>query len=1084
MTGLSDLYDDFLTRTLDFSKWTTTYTDVSTVPTGGLNIPLPATVNSYGIIRSVAAASLDNAAAYIRVDAVPTPANGNTIFMVQNAANDQDWVGWVYDNGTLYAQNRTGGVTTSLWSTPYSADHHWWRLRAAGGVTYWESSRDGLVWGVRASSTRATLTNAYVLLQAGHYTASPAPIGTFTIGTFNTLQAINRGVGYYATDFNQTALGNVLQGKNYDGLWTIDDGGQPSSVQIVPFTGGRALSMHAPAEQQNWVRTDQRAPIANLDLSLDVQFISTQHVQRTDAGCGTTSGSKTVTDTHITAGDVGKPVAGPGIPANATIASVTAGTSFVLSVAATATASGVSLTIDRPATDGETPQIIWRQVDVNNYYVIKIFTDYLMVSSVVGGVNTNLRYIGWGTQLGVTYHYRVIHVGSEMVIYRDTGDEASTGLVPRTYEIARVTDTGITAAGDIGMRAFKSAATFDNLEITEGKLPPSERHTFPVRQRTWGAYTADGTGDIPTESGLLQALGTKVGKRFEMASWFFDQGSTFPLAGAQALTAAGYQNVCSWGPEGWSFADILAGVHDTDIDALGTNIAAVGGTFWLRLMAEMNGSWHGYSYKFDPVLNGVSPSIGCSVQSYAQFQQVWIYIVGRIRALAPKTKFVFCVDETDEPRDNMWEFYYPGDGYVDALAFDAYNWGDSVNHSFSWQTHTEAFRDIYARMAGFSATLPIWVGETGAKEPLEDDGKVAGAVVPGRSPIDATHSKGTWVHDLMGETGFSRITTVLWFSVWKERDWRMDSSTDALTAFQTEFAKAPMVQAGGGFDPINVPLPIPFGYVDSKPTGRIEYLKLTEEGYADLVIEPSYGGVWLADFDFGAPSVRSVTEDRVQISGARDYTRLHSAKAITLNLQIVPYLGASVPYLVDTISRWMLPRRRPTLVYKPQGEDERQIKLRPSQFARPIVVNQAQMATMNIQFVAYEGIEVSTPVQAVQVPVGQTVEVVNFGTADALPVIRLNGDLVNPVIYNDTLDSVDAGARLGIAGEITASSFIELDVAARTAQLNGRPDAAAARRSQLSERRWFPLAPFSNFLRLVADSGTGWAEVRFSDSWL
>jgi hypothetical protein len=65
---------------------------------------------------------------------------------------------------------------------------------------------------------------------------------------------------------------------------------------------------------------------------------------RTDPSCGTTSGSPTVTDTAAAAGDVGKSVSGTGVPAGATILTVTAGVSFTMSVNATATGTA-SLTI-------------------------------------------------------------------------------------------------------------------------------------------------------------------------------------------------------------------------------------------------------------------------------------------------------------------------------------------------------------------------------------------------------------------------------------------------------------------------------------------------------------------------------------------------------------------------------------------------------------------------------------------------------------------------------------------------------------------------------------------------------------------
>ena len=60
--------------------------------------------------------------------------------------------------------------------------------------------------------------------------------------------------------------------------------------------------------------------------------------------CSTNS-TTTVTDASAIASDVGKGVSGPGIPLNAYIVSVTVGTSFVMNVAATATAASLTMQI-------------------------------------------------------------------------------------------------------------------------------------------------------------------------------------------------------------------------------------------------------------------------------------------------------------------------------------------------------------------------------------------------------------------------------------------------------------------------------------------------------------------------------------------------------------------------------------------------------------------------------------------------------------------------------------------------------------------------------------------------------------------
>jgi hypothetical protein len=65
---------------------------------------------------------------------------------------------------------------------------------------------------------------------------------------------------------------------------------------------------------------------------------------RSDTGCSTNT-TTTVTDPKAVAADAGKTISGPGIPAGATITTVTAGTGYVISAAATATASGLTFVV-------------------------------------------------------------------------------------------------------------------------------------------------------------------------------------------------------------------------------------------------------------------------------------------------------------------------------------------------------------------------------------------------------------------------------------------------------------------------------------------------------------------------------------------------------------------------------------------------------------------------------------------------------------------------------------------------------------------------------------------------------------------
>jgi len=85
-----------------------------------------------------------------------------------------------------------------------------------------------------------------------------------------------------------------------------------------------------------------------------------------------------------------------------------------------------------------------------------------------------------------------------------------------------------------------------------------------------------------------------------------------------------------------------------------------------RLLPEMNGTWESYS----PNTRG---------QTAAQFRAAWVHVFKVMRnAGAGNVKFVWNPDRVikqSTPIKALW----PGSGYVDWVAFDAYNWADTAH---------------------------------------------------------------------------------------------------------------------------------------------------------------------------------------------------------------------------------------------------------------------------------------------------------------------------------------------------------------------------------------------------------------------
>ena len=111
---------------------------------------------------------------------------------------------------------------------------------------------------------------------------------------------------------------------------------------------------------------------------------------------------------------------------------------------------------------------------------------------------------------------------------------------------------------------------------------------------------------------------------------------------------------------------------------------------------------------------------------------------------------------------------YPGDGYVDWLGMDGYNWGTVPHPTVTgWQTFSQVFTQTYTTITALS-TKPLMVAE------------IASAEQGG--------SKANWITDaysLQIPSNFKRIRAIIWFNRIVETDWRIESSPTAQNAFST-----------------------------------------------------------------------------------------------------------------------------------------------------------------------------------------------------------------------------------------------------------------------------------------------------------
>jgi hypothetical protein len=254
---------------------------------------------------------------------------------------------------------------------------------------------------------------------------------------------------------------------------------------------------------------------------------------------------------------------------------------------------------------------------------------------------------------------------------------------------------------------------------------------------------------------VLDDLETVLARKVPQIVVFRDFAQGFPDLDAREARARGKTLQITWEP--WHFsnpkavklADIAAGKYDAYIDRFAAASRAFGGELWFRFGHEMNGNWYPWC-----------------VANTGQNPQVWIAAQRRIHdrfraAGASNVRWIWCFNTESVPAAAWNDPFktYPGDNYVDAVAVDGYNFGDTLAHS-RWQSFEQLFAAPYDRITKQIPGKPIFIGETGCASSGGD--------------------KARWLREMDQSlrTRFPRVESVTWFEAAKEADWRMISSQE------------------------------------------------------------------------------------------------------------------------------------------------------------------------------------------------------------------------------------------------------------------------------------------------------------------
>ena len=287
-----------------------------------------------------------------------------------------------------------------------------------------------------------------------------------------------------------------------------------------------------------------------------------------------------------------------------------------------------------------------------------------------------------------------------------------------------------------------------------------------------GAYTGVYLDHYDDVAGQVAQYESQTGKRIAIGLIYQDWSFGFWPEGVQPIVDRGITALLSWAPDatGASILDeIIAGEWDAYIAEWAGEAKKVQSPILLRFAWEMNGNWQSWS----GTLNGGGETTGYGdpgrPDGPERFIDAWIHVHDIFESEGcDNIAWVYCPNADSVPAEtwNSVASYYPGDDYVDWVALDGYNWGETQDWSH-WMTFEEIFGSAIEDLTEI-VEKPVMIAETASAE----DAQVVGR-------------KADWITGTYNQiqNQYPEIKAIVWFNLDKETDWRIDSSSASLEAY-------------------------------------------------------------------------------------------------------------------------------------------------------------------------------------------------------------------------------------------------------------------------------------------------------------
>lgn len=241
----------------------------------------------------------------------------------------------------------------------------------------------------------------------------------------------------------------------------------------------------------------------------------------------------------------------------------------------------------------------------------------------------------------------------------------------------------------------------------------------------------------------IEGFKNKYGKRPALIMVFVDWNHFVDEKVVEDIYSSGSVLFLTWEPwkaisrEGIDYDGLLSGKWDGYIIDFAKRLKETDKPVFIRFAHEMNGNWYPWS--------GVKIGKDKYARIYRYVKDVFD------KEQAGSVKWVFSVNWEDIPAENNhFALYYPGDGYVDYVGIDGYNWGNTRAWS-RWMSFKDIFWERCAE-AGARFKKPLLISEF--------------------SSTSSGGDKARWIKKAMRAIkGMRKVKGFVLFNVDKETDW-------------------------------------------------------------------------------------------------------------------------------------------------------------------------------------------------------------------------------------------------------------------------------------------------------------------------